>query len=113
MDIDAVEGADPDRTGLQVPDVVDGLLQIVLPVGDLADQVEELPALAGQPHAPVFPVEEGQSKLLLHGVDDITDAGLGVAQDIGGPLEASRLDDLEEYRRVEFFHVFTSLSASI
>ena len=101
---DAVEDQNPDFAGVQVLQVIHPILQEALRGSQLPELGKQGPALGGELHAAVLPDEERKAQLLLHGADDVADAGLGVAQLVGGFAEVQSFCRLQKYGGIDFIH---------
>ena len=63
---------------------------------DRLHKTEHLTSLGGEMYASVLAQEQGEPQLLFQGVHQVADAGLSVAQFLGGSLEAAEARHCEE-----------------
>lgn len=90
LDSDAREGSHAHKAALPIGELAHAGGQGVLVGVDRLHKTEHFAALGSKMHAAVFAQKERQSQLLFQGVHQVADAGLSVAQFLGGGLEAAR-----------------------
>ncbi|MNI40060.1 hypothetical protein D3C73_942600 [compost metagenome] len=93
----AGEGADGNRPCLQAMDICDLLLQLLIPFHDLPDGLNYLLAVDCQPDSRAVSQQQSEAKFRFQTADRVADAGLGEAQHLCGPGQASQLHYLEEH----------------
>ena len=72
------------------------LAEVVLHGLDLLHDLQERGPGLGEGHPPLVPVEELDAQLVLDVVDDVSQAGLGVAQHVGRPGEGAALGGFDD-----------------
>ena len=96
LDSDAREGSHAHKAALPIGELAHAGGQGVLVGVDRLHKTEHFAALGSKMHAAVFAQKERQSQLLFQGVHQVADAGLSVAQFLGGGLEAAEARHCEE-----------------
>ena len=96
LDSDAREGSHAHKAALPIGELAHAGGQGVLVGVDRLHKTEHFAALGSKMHAAVFAQKERQSQLLFQGVHQVADAGLGIAQFLGGGFEAAEARHCEE-----------------